>query len=100
LFISSDPASSTTKTGRYDIAEILLKVALKHQKSNQIISSDKRDDIYGLGNAYPYGALEFTQYFSYIIATCLSSGGNRIGRYEQLVRNIFFHSVICLFGGV
>jgi hypothetical protein len=29
-------ASSTTKTGRYDIAEILLKVALKHQKSNQI----------------------------------------------------------------
>jgi len=30
------PASSTTKTGRHDIAEILLKVALKHQKSNQI----------------------------------------------------------------
>ena len=28
------PASSTT--GRHDIAEILLKVALKHQKSNQI----------------------------------------------------------------
>jgi hypothetical protein len=31
-------ASSTTKTGRHDIAEILLKVALKHQKSNQIKS--------------------------------------------------------------
>jgi hypothetical protein len=30
-------ASYTTKTGRHDIAEILLKVALKHQKSNQII---------------------------------------------------------------
>ena len=30
------PASSTTKTGHNDIAEILLKVALKHQKSNQI----------------------------------------------------------------
>jgi hypothetical protein len=30
------PASSTTKTGRHDIAEILLKVTLKHQKSNQI----------------------------------------------------------------
>jgi hypothetical protein len=30
------PASSTTKIGRHDIAEILLKVALKHQKSNQI----------------------------------------------------------------
>jgi hypothetical protein len=27
------PGSSTTKTGRHDIAEILLKVALKHQKS-------------------------------------------------------------------
>jgi hypothetical protein len=30
------PASSTTITGRHDIAEILLKMALKHQKSNQI----------------------------------------------------------------
>jgi hypothetical protein len=31
------PASSTTNTGRHDIAEILLKVAIKHQKSiNQI----------------------------------------------------------------
>jgi hypothetical protein len=28
--------SSTTKTGRHDIAEILLKVALKHQKLNHI----------------------------------------------------------------
>jgi hypothetical protein len=28
-------ASSTTKTGRHDIAEILLKVVLKHQKSNK-----------------------------------------------------------------
>jgi hypothetical protein len=27
------PASSITKTDRHDIAEILLKVALKHQKS-------------------------------------------------------------------
>jgi hypothetical protein len=26
------PASSTTKTGRHDIAEILLKVMLKQQK--------------------------------------------------------------------
>jgi len=32
------PASSTTKTGRHGIAEILLKAALntKNQKSNQI----------------------------------------------------------------
>jgi hypothetical protein len=27
-------ASSTTKTGRHDIAEILLKVVLKHQNKN------------------------------------------------------------------
>jgi hypothetical protein len=33
-FSPGTPASSTTKTGRHDIAEILLKVALKHQKSN------------------------------------------------------------------
>jgi hypothetical protein len=37
-FSPGTPASSTTKTGRHDIAEILLKVALKHQKSNQIKS--------------------------------------------------------------
>jgi hypothetical protein len=34
-FSPSSPASSTTKTGRHDIAEILLKVALKHQNQNQ-----------------------------------------------------------------
>jgi hypothetical protein len=33
-------ASSTTETGRHDIAEILLKVALKHQKINQSIKMD------------------------------------------------------------
>ena len=32
-FPPATPASSTTKTGRHDIAEILLKVALKHQQS-------------------------------------------------------------------
>ena len=32
-FSSGTPVSSTTKTGRRDIAEILLKVALKHNKS-------------------------------------------------------------------
>jgi hypothetical protein len=36
--VSLSSASSTTKTGRHDIAEILLKVALKHQKSKIIIS--------------------------------------------------------------
>jgi hypothetical protein len=34
-FSPGTPASSTTKTGCHDIAEILLKVALIHQKSNQ-----------------------------------------------------------------
>jgi hypothetical protein len=31
-FPPGTPVSSTTKTGRHDIAEIFLKVALKHQK--------------------------------------------------------------------
>jgi hypothetical protein len=34
-FSPGTAASSTTKTGRHDIAEMLLKVALKHQKSNK-----------------------------------------------------------------
>jgi hypothetical protein len=39
LFSPGTPASSTTKTGRHDIAEILLEVPLKHQKSiNQSIN--------------------------------------------------------------
>jgi hypothetical protein len=32
-FAPGTPASSTTKTGRYNIAEILLKVALNTKKS-------------------------------------------------------------------
>ena len=36
-FSLGTPASSTTKTGRHDIAEILLKMALKHQ--NEIKSN-------------------------------------------------------------
>jgi hypothetical protein len=35
-FSLGTPASSTTKTGCHDIAEILLKVALKHQKNKKI----------------------------------------------------------------
>jgi hypothetical protein len=33
-FSPGTPASSTTKTGRHDIAEILLKVALNTKNSN------------------------------------------------------------------
>jgi hypothetical protein len=35
-FSPGTPTSSTTKIGRHDIAEILLKVALSTNKSNQI----------------------------------------------------------------
>jgi hypothetical protein len=42
------PASSTTKTGRHDIAEILLKVALKHQKSNQSVQDSLSDTVLSL----------------------------------------------------
>jgi len=38
-FFPGTPASSTTKTGRHNIAEILLKVALNTIKSNQSIPS-------------------------------------------------------------
>jgi hypothetical protein len=40
MFSPGAPASSTTKTGRHDIAEILLKVALKHQNSIKINQSN------------------------------------------------------------
>jgi hypothetical protein len=35
-FSPGTPVSFTNKTDRHDTTEILLKVALKHQKSNQI----------------------------------------------------------------
>ena len=35
LPVQGSPASPTTKTGRHDIAEILPKVVIKHQKINQ-----------------------------------------------------------------
>jgi hypothetical protein len=34
-FSPGTPVSATTKTGRHDIAEILLKVALKHQNQKK-----------------------------------------------------------------
>jgi hypothetical protein len=39
------PGSSTTKTGRHDIAEILLQVALKHKKSIKQSSNDLYEQI-------------------------------------------------------
>jgi hypothetical protein len=50
-FSPGTPASSTTKTGRHDIAEILLKVALNTKNQiNQILTS------------------QITVFFSFIIA--------------------------------
>ena len=43
-FSPGTPASSTTKTGRHDIAEILLKVALKYQQINQSINQSIKFD--------------------------------------------------------
>jgi len=50
-FSPGTPASSTTKTGRHDVAEILLKVVLhtKNQSINQSIMGQTKDykiDIY------------------------------------------------------
>jgi hypothetical protein len=42
-FSPGTPASSTTKTVRHDIVEILLKVALKHQKSKSINLNAKKN---------------------------------------------------------
>jgi hypothetical protein len=38
-FSPSTPASSTTKTSRHDIAEILLKVALNTKNQNQFVDN-------------------------------------------------------------
>jgi hypothetical protein len=44
-FSPDTPVSSTTKTGRHDIVEILLKVALKHQQSkNHYYQNPDRPD--------------------------------------------------------
>ena len=58
-FSPGTPASSTTETGRHDIAEILLKVALKHKKSkqNQILPRFK-------ASGYPFGI--FKLFLNYI----------------------------------
>jgi hypothetical protein len=64
-FSPSTPASSTTKTGRHDIAKILLKVALKHQKSNQI------------NQQIPHLWTSYITTFQNIMATSFSGGGSR-----------------------
>jgi hypothetical protein len=46
-FSPGTPASSTTKTGRHDKAEILLKVALNHKKNLK-----SRNNIISIGNTH------------------------------------------------
>ena len=48
-FSPRTPVSSITKTGRHHIAEILLKMVLKHQKQNQM----------------PYLSIQFKQFHLY-----------------------------------
>jgi hypothetical protein len=49
-------ASSTTKTGRHDIAEILLKVALKHQRSKH----QPKVHVYKVPTCYLYTIIDFS----------------------------------------
>ena len=51
-FSPGTPASSTTKTGHHDIAEILLKVALKHQKRKKIKSESQNINYLFLWSLY------------------------------------------------
>jgi hypothetical protein len=52
-FSTGTPASSTTKTGRHGIDEILLKVTLKHQKSKSNITPlSTIFQLYGGGEFY------------------------------------------------
>jgi len=44
-FSPGTPASSTTKTGHHDIAEILLKMALKHQMNSFEETTHRKDII-------------------------------------------------------
>ena len=49
-FSPGTPASSTTKTGRHDIAEILLNVALKHKQSKKSKSYNNKEQINTIQN--------------------------------------------------
>jgi hypothetical protein len=56
-FSPGTPASSTTKTGRHDIAEILLKVALNTKNQNQIkIYLSETSTLYQTWMGWPFDA--------------------------------------------
>jgi hypothetical protein len=88
-FSLGTPASSTTKTGRHDIAEILLKVALKHhvRPSDYFLVSE---DLYSLmkytkiipGYKTDHSAIIFT------FATSLAKRGKGYWKFNsQLLRD-------------
>jgi hypothetical protein len=56
LFFPGTPASSTTKPGRHDLAEIFLKVALSTKKINQ---SKIESRIFGIYFYIVYSAMQF-----------------------------------------
>ena len=62
------PASSTAKTGRHDIAELLLKVTLKHQKSKPVYGHFKLYKVHSyLLTVLNTGFLQSDQVQRYII---------------------------------
>jgi hypothetical protein len=63
-FSLGTPASSTTKTGRHDIAEILLKVALntKNQSINQSINQYYKGS-FGYTNVANYSMMKYEKLF-------------------------------------
>ena len=74
-FSPGTPASSTTKAGRHDIAEILMKMALKHQKNH---STQRRScEIYTSFTGAVGISLSMCGQFimatlkSYILSTCM-----------------------------
>jgi hypothetical protein len=51
VVLSGTPASSTTKTGRHDIAEILLKMALNTKNQIKSINCITKNKIYIFGKS-------------------------------------------------
>jgi hypothetical protein len=65
------PASSTTKTGRHDIAEILLKVTLKHQQQKKHIDNHDLSSSFMVDVTIMMNILPFNLYNSDIIVITL-----------------------------
>ena len=77
-FSPGTPASSITKTGRHDIAEILLKVALNNQNQaiNQLLS-------FGHCNVYPYSIMSKDTYNHRLSITTTKHGSEH--KYSKMV---------------